>query len=83
VRYNDNQLVVLPVIPEFLFDLLGSQSDIQRALTHLLSMHEIHYAAGLLVVVFALNFFQNLEVSRLIFKRIILNIPKLALGFDW
>lgn len=45
-------------------------------------MHEVHYASGLLMVILTLHLTQHLEVTRLIFRRIVLDVPKFSLRLN-
>lgn len=79
MRNNSDSLVLLTVLSQSFFDFLGPESHIQRLFTDLLTMHKIHYASGLFMVVLTLHLAKDLEVTRLIFRRIVFDIPKLSL----
>lgn len=79
MRNNSDSLVFLAVLSQPFFDFLGPKSHIQRLLADLLTMHEIHYASGLLMVVLTLHLAEDLEVTRLIFRRVVFDVPKLSL----
>lgn len=55
MRNNSDSLVFLAVLSQPFFDFLGPKSHIQRLLADLLTMHEIHYASGLFMVVLTLH----------------------------
>ena len=79
MRNNSDPIVLLAILPQPFFDLLRPQSHVQGLLADLLTVHEVHYAPRLFVVVLALHLAQDLEVTRLIFGRIVFDVPKLSL----
>lgn len=74
-------VVGFAILQKNLFHFAGSVSYVLCLLSHVLSVHELIDAVGLLMIVVAFHFFQKLKVSLLIFKRVVFDEPKLAFGF--
>lgn len=60
--------ILFAVLFQQLFDFACTETNIQRLLLHVLSVHKVHYAFCFLVVVFTLNFRKELEVLCLILQ---------------
>lgn len=70
--------ILFAVLFQQLFDFACTETNIQRLLLHVLSVHKVHYAFCFLVVVFTLNFRKELEVLCLILQWVIFDEPKLT-----